>query len=279
MIQIGTYNTLTVKTPTSVGLYLTDGTEDVLMPNRYVPQGVQVGQAMEVFVYLDTENRPIATTEKPFARVGDFAFLTVKDVNAHGAFLDWGVAKDIFVPYGEQRVGMVAGKSYLVYIFVDEYSGRIAATTKWNKYLEDSSDLTEGQEVQLLIAEKTDLGFRAIINNKHEGLIYQNEVFGDLQPGDLRRGFIKTLRGDGKIDLRLHPDGLSGIEDAMEVVWNYLEINGGILSLGDKSTPEDIYRQLKISKKAFKKAIGGLYKDQRIVLSDFQVQMVRNMEE
>ena len=275
MIEIGKYNELEVKSKSSVGIYLTDDGDDVLLPSKYVPDGVEAGDMLKVFVYLDNENRPVATTLNPLAEVDDFAFLTVKEVNEHGAFLDWGIAKDIFVSYAEQRGQMEAGKKYLVFIFIDEVSGRIAATSKWLKHLDnDFSDLSNGDEVELLIAEKTDLGFKAIINNNHEGLLYQNEIFDELNPGDRKRGYIKQIREDGKIDLRLQPEGYSHIEDTKLIILKKLEANKGALSLGDKSTPEDIYQQLKISKKAFKKTIGGLFKERKITISDYEIRLI-----
>lgn len=275
MLTIGKYNELEVKSKAAIGLYLTDDGEDVLLPVKYVPEKTEVGDMLEVFVYLDNENRPIATTLKPFATVGDFAFLTVKDVNDHGAFLDWGIAKDVFVSYAEQRGEMHVGNNYLVHLFIDEVSGRIAATTKWSKYLDDgTSELDSGEEVELLIAEKTDLGYKAIINNRYEGLLYKNEVFEEINIGDKKRGYIKQIRDDGKIDLRLQPEGYGHIEDSKLIILKQLEINKGVLSLGDKSSPEDIYQQLKISKKVFKKTIGGLFKEQRITISDYEIRAI-----
>ncbi len=275
MIEIGKHNELEVKSKATIGLYLTDGEDDVLLPVKYVPYGTEVGDKLEVFVYLDNENRPVATTLKPLATVGDFVFLTVKDVNDHGAFMDWGIAKDVFVSYAEQRGDMVVGNKYLVHLFIDDISGRIAATTKWSKYLaDDTSELFSGDEVELLIAEKTDLGYKTIINNKYEGLLYKNEVFEEINIGDGKRGYIKNIREDGKIDLRLQPEGYGHIEDTKLVILKQLEKNNGVLALGDKSSPEDIYSRLKISKKAFKKTIGGLYKERRITISDFEIKLI-----
>lgn len=275
MLEIGKYNELAVKSKSSIGLFLTDGEDDVLLPVKYVPEKTEVGDMLEVFVYLDNENRPIATTLKPFATIGDFAFLTVKDVNDHGAFLDWGIAKDVFVSYAEQRGEMHVGNNYLVHLFIDDVSGRIAATTKWSKYLDDdTTELNTGDEAELLIAEKTDLGYKAIINNRYEGLLYKNEVFEEINIGDKKRGYIKQIRDDGKIDLRLQPEGYGHIEDSKLIILKQLEINKGVLSLGDKSSPEDIYLQLKISKKAFKKTIGGLFKERRITISDYEIRAI-----
>ncbi|MBL0258142.1 MAG: hypothetical protein IPQ03_11735 [Bacteroidetes bacterium] len=279
MIEIGKYNKLRVKSTSTIGMYLNDGETDILLPGKYVPEGTSTGDLLDVFVYLDNENRPIATTLKPFACVGDFAFLKVKDVNAHGAFLDWGIAKDVFVPYAEQRTGMVKGEKYLVYLLIDKVSERISATSKWAKHISKDPDYEEGDEVQLLIAEKTELGFKAIIDNRYEGLVFANEVFSPLEPGNSVRGFIKAVREDGKIDLRLQAKGYDAVQDAMNTIVESLKLNSGILSLGDKSTPEEIYKRLNMSKKIFKKAIGGLFKDQRINLSDFEIQLLENTEE
>ncbi len=275
MLEIGKYNELKVKSSSSIGLFLSDGRDNVLLPSKYVPNGIKIDDTLDVFIYLDNENRPVATTQKPFASVGDFAFLTVKDVNEHGAFLDWGIPKDIFVSYAEQRSEMETGKKYLVHIFIDDRSGRIAATTKWGQFIDDEvPELENGEEVQLLIAEKTDLGFKAIINNRYEGLIFQNEVFENLQPGDLKRGYVKQVRDDGKIDLSLQQQGYVHIEDTKHIILQHLQKNKGTLALGDKSNPEDIYRELKISKKAFKKTIGGLFKERLITISDFEIKLV-----
>jgi uncharacterized protein len=276
MPEIGKYNRLTVKTKSPIGLYLTDGPDEVLLPKKYVPDGIREGDELDVFVYLDNENRPIATTLKPTACVEDFAFLTVKDVNEYGAFLDWGIAKDVFVSYDEQRTKMIPGEKYLVYLFIDDVSGRIAATTKWSKYIDDdTSALTSGDEVELLIAEKTDLGFRAIVNNRYEGLIYENEVFGNIYPGETKRGYVKLIRDDGKIDLRLQPEGYGHIEESRHVILKALEENNGTLPLGDKSPPEEIYSKLNISKKAFKKTIGALFKERLITISDYEIKTVK----
>lgn len=275
MISIGKYNELDVSKKTEIGVFLTDGRQEVLLPTRFVPQNIDTGDTLEVFVYLDNENRPVATTLKPFATVDEFAFLKVKEVNQHGAFLDWGISKDIFVPYGEQRDQMEAGKSYVVYILIDDHSGRIAATSRWMKYLDkDTSDLQNGDEVELLVAEITELGYRVIIDHQFEGLIYKNEVFEQLNPGDRKRGYIKLIRDDGKIDISLQQQGYAHIEDSKLFVLHQLKNNNGILNLGDKSSPEDIYSQLKLSKKAFKKITGALYKERLITVSDFEIRLV-----
>ncbi len=276
MIQIGKYNELKVKSRADIGLYLTDGKEDILLPVKYVPENTEVGDILEVFIYLDNENRPIATTIKPFASVEDFVFLQVKDVNEYGAFLDWGISKDLFVSYAEQRSKMEVGDEFLVYVFVDEVSGRIAATTKWSKHIDhDTKDLQAGEEVEILIAEQTELGFKAIIDNQYEGLLYKNEIFEEIEIGDFKRAFIRQVREDGKVDLRLQQEGYSHVKDMKDVLLRELEINNGVLPLGDKSSPEDIYRQLNVSKKVFKKTVGGLFKDRLITVSDYEIKLIK----
>lgn len=274
MIQIGKYNELPVVSITDIGLYLGDGKENVLLPKRYVQAGTAIGDLLDVFVYLDNEDRPVATSLKPKACLDEFAFMTVKQVNQFGAFLDWGLAKDLFVPHAEQRQALQTGDFVLVYVFRDEYNGRLAATTKWNKFLEDASDLKEEQEVQLLIAERTDLGYRAIINNTMEGMLFHNEIFEELHEGDIRRGYVKLVRPDGKIDLRLQQKGYGHIEEAKHLILMFLKSHEGILTLGDKSSAEDIYSTLKISKKAFKKGIGGLFRERLISISDHEVKLL-----
>jgi uncharacterized protein len=275
VLDIGKYNELIVKSKAAIGLYLHDGDESVLLPARYVPETARVGDVMNVFVYLDNENRPVATTLKPNAVLGDFAFLEVKDVTAHGAFLDWGIAKDIFVAYQEQRSEMRPGQKYLVHLFMDDFSGRIAASSKWGKYIDkDTSDLEEGDEVQLLIAEETDAGFKAIIDNQYEGLIYRNEIFQPLKEGDRIKGFVKFVRDDDKVDLSLQKQGFKKVLDTKDLILQKLKEHHGILDLGDKSSPEDISRALHISKKVFKKTIGNLFKDRLITVRDYEIRLV-----
>ncbi|MBP6333931.1 MAG: RNA-binding protein [Bacteroidia bacterium] len=278
MIEIGKYNDLGVVSKTDIGLYLGDGNENVLLPGKYVTAGTEIGDVLTVFVYLDNEDRPVATTLKPFACLDEFAFLSVKEVNDFGAFLDWGIARDLFVPFAEQRHPLLKGDKVIVYVFKDEFSGRIAATTKWNKFLEDASDLKAGEEVQLLIAERTDLGFRAIINNSMEGMLFHNEIFEQLKPGDIKRGYVKQLRPDAKVDLRLQQEGYKHIEEAKFIILQQLRQNSGSLPLGDKSSADEIYEKLKISKKAFKRTIGGLFKDRQISISDFEIKLLEKSD-
>jgi predicted RNA-binding protein (virulence factor B family) len=280
VIEVGKYNELVVKSRASIGLYLHDGDESVLLPARYVPENIHPGDVMKVFVYLDNENRPVATTLKPYAQLDDFSFLVVKDVNQHGAFLDWGIAKDIFVAYQEQRTEMEVGKKYLVHLFMDDFSGRIAATAKWSKYIDKiTDDFAEGDEVNLLIAEKTDVGYKAIINNKFEGLLYHNEIFQPIAVGDSKKGFIKYVREDGKLDLTLQKQGFGNVLDSKDLILQTLKAHHGILQLGDKSSPEEITKLFSMSKKVFKKTIGSLYKDRLIIVRDHEIRLVDQLGE
>lgn len=274
MIEIGKYSDLEVKAKAPMGFFLTDGLEDVLLPQRHAPAELKTGDVLKVFVYLDNDNRPVATTDEPYGELEEFAFLRVKEVNQHGAFLDWGIAKDLFVAFSEQRKDMAPGEFHLVYIFLDTLSNRIAATTRWSQYLEEPVDFKEGDEVEMLIAEETDLGYRAIFNNCCEGLLYKNEVFEKIKPGDKRRGYIRVIRSDGKVDLRLQAEGYSNVENSSHLILKYLDEHKGILPLGDKSAAEDIYSKLSMSKKTFKKIIGALYKQKLVTIDDFEVRLV-----
>ena len=276
MIETGRFNELEVVKILSFGAYLSEagGTEEILLPLKYIPEGTEIGSLLDVFIYNDNENRPVATTLKPFAQVCEFALLTVKETSELGAFLDWGIAKDLFVPFREQRMQMQEGKKYIVYIYIDESTGRITASSKYAKFIDNkSATFSVGQEVELIVSEHTDLGYKAIINNQYLGLIYNNEVFEKIYVGDIKRGYIKLLRDDGKIDLSLQKQGYAHVEDSKLLILHYLKLNNGIIALGDKSSPEEIYKKLKISKKAFKKTIGGLYKEAVIEISDHEIKL------
>lgn len=277
MIYIGEYNELEVIKEVDFGLYLSDEdrTFEILLPLKYIPKGTKVGEFLNVFVYHDSENRQIATTLEPFAIVGEFACLKVIETTDFGAFVDWGIAKDLLVPTNEQSKPMYVGTEHIVYVYLDKQTGRVVGTTKYARYLDNSRlDFGEEDTVQLLIADRTDLGYNAIINGKHIGLIYQNEIFEPLQTGDIKRGYIKNIREGNKIDLTLQLRGYEQIEDAKHRLLFILKANNGVLELGDKSSPEDIYSKVKLSKSAFKKTIGGLYKDRLVEISDHSVRLV-----
>lgn len=276
MIETGKYNELEVVKILTFGAYLSEkgGTEEILLPLKYIPEGTEVGSILDVFIYNDNENRPVATTLKPYAQVGEYAFMTVKETSDLGAFLDWGIAKDLFVPFREQRMQMQQGKKYLVYLYIDETTGRITASSKYAKFIDkNAAAFKQGDEVELLISEHTEMGYKAIINNQYLGLIYLNEVFDKLYIGDIKRGYIKLMREDGKIDLSLQKQGYEHVEDSKHLLLHQLKMNDGIIALGDKSSPDEIYRKLKMSKKAFKKTIGGLYKDKLIEITDFEIKL------
>lgn len=262
-ISVGKYNSLRIAREVEFGVYL-DGEElgDILMPKKYVPGNVSVGDNIDAFVYRDSEDRLIATTEKPYATVGEFAFLKVKTVTQHGAFLDWGLLKDLLVPYREQRSRMAVDESYVVYIFLDSNSGRIAATEKYNKYLDNLAPKYEqGDEVDILISERTPLGYKAIINNTHTGIIYNSEVQRRLSIGERTKAYIAKVRDDDKIDLSLRALGYSKVDSLRDVIIRRLREHGGSMPVGDKTEPETIKAVFGCSKKAFKMTIGTLYKE------------------
>ncbi|MHA4895595.1 CvfB family protein [Pedobacter sp. PWIIR3] len=279
MVAIGQYNDLRIISKTDQGLILTEGNSEVLLPYTQVPKNIEIGENINVFVYVQKDGRLTATTKKPLACVGDFAYLTVVDDNEDGAFMDLGLEKDIFVPAREQKRPMFKGESHVVYLFVDEGNSRMVASSKLLNFVEeDDIDLEEGDEVSLLIVDKSDLGYNAIIDNKYIGLLYDNELFDTLNPGELRKGWIKKIRVEGKIDLSLQPMGYGHILDTKDDVLMELRESGGVIALGDKSSPEDIYERFKISKNAFKKVIGGLYKDRLITISDHEIKILVDEE-
>ncbi len=268
MVNIGKFNTLKVIKEVDFGVYL-DGESkgEILMPIRYVPKNCRPGDLVDVFLYLDSEDRPIATTEKPYAQVGEFAMLRVKSVNKIGTFLDWGIMKDLLVPFREQKVTMIEGRSYLVYIYIDEESKRIVASAKLNKFLDKTlPEYAVGQEVDLVIESETDLGYKAIVNNLHWGILYENEVFEQLAKGLKMKGYIKKIRTDNKIDLSLQPLGYVKVDSLTQMILDELKKAGGFISVSDKSEAEEVYRVFGISKKTFKQTVGALYKQRLITI-------------
>lgn len=268
MVEIGKYNRLRVVKILSFGLYLAeDGDElEILLPTKYIPENTEVGDFLNVFIYKDSENRIIATTLEPLATVGEFAYLTVVDKNDFGAFVDLGIAKDIFVPKREQAQPMKLGNDYIVYIYLDEKTERLVATTKWYRYI-NQTDITlkEEEEVSLLISAETDLGYNAIINNEFIGLIYRNEVFEPIRVGEIKLGYIKKIREGNKIDLRLSKKGYEQVVDIKDLILNKLKANSD-MEVSDKTDAETIYNHFGVSKKVFKKAIGALYKEKLIAI-------------
>ena len=277
IMEIGKYNTLTIDRDTQVGLFLTDGKEDVLLPNKYVPKIFEIGDQINVFVYLDHEQRPVATTLEPYILLNEFALLRVNYINNVGAFMDWGMEKDILVPFKEQARPMEKGKRYLVYLYMDEKTNRLVASSKTNQFLNNENISVEvGEEVDLIVSHITELGINVIINEKHKGLVYKDEVYDErIRTGDRIHGFIKTIRPDGKIDVSLQKLGFENIEPNAEKILDELRANRGFLRLTDNSHPEDIKTVLKMSKKTFKKAIGTLYKQKLIELKDDGIYLVK----
>lgn len=275
-IRLGEYNHLTVTKQVDFGMYLDGGDEgEILLPSRYVPEGCKPGDELDVFIYLDNEERPVATTLVPKAKVGDFAFLEVAWVNQYGAFLDWGLMKDLFCPFREQKMKMEKGKGYIVHVHTDDESYRIVASAKVERYLDDTfPEYKKGEEVDLLVWQKTELGFKVIINNRHGGLVYHSQVFKDIHTGDRMKGYIDNVREDGKIDVTLQPTGKRQTKEFGETLLQYLKDNGGACDLGDKSAAEDIYSRFGVSKKTFKKAVGDLYKQRIITISDNGIKLV-----
>lgn len=268
MVNIGKYNTLKIVKTVDFGVYLDGGDGlEILLPTRYVPKEVKIGDDLEVFIYHDNEGRLIATTAKPLAQVGEFQFMEVKSVNKTGTFLEWGLMKDLLVPFKEQKIRMKEGRWYLVYVHVDHITGRIVASAKIDKYLDNIiPKYTFNQEVDLLVADDTEIGYKVIINNTHWGLVYHNEIFQRLEKGDHIKGYIKEVREDEKIDVSLTPLGYQKVEGIAKTILESLKVQGGYIAVHDKSEPDVIYSLFRCSKKAFKQAIGTLYKQKLILI-------------
>lgn len=276
MIKLGDYNTLRVIKSVDFGLYLDGGEEgDILLPARYMPKGAGIGDELTVFIYLDQDERLVATTQTPLAKVGDFAYLEVAWVNEYGAFLNIGLTKDLFCPFREQKQRMRQGEKYIVYVKVDEESYRMMATAKVDRYLSDERPpYKHGDEADILVWQKTDLGFKVIVDNKYQGLVYENQIFRYLHTGDRTRGYIDHIRQDSKIDITLQPTGRKNTEEFSETLLQYLKDNNGRCDLGDKSPSELIQDRFKVSKKTFKKAIGDLYRQRLITISDEGIELI-----
>src|SRR5690606_5114187 len=276
MLKIVNYNTLKVVKEVDFGLYLESGKGEILIPSKYVPKNTRIVDELEVFLYTDSEDRLIATTLSPIAVVGEFAAMTVKDVTDFGAFLDWGILKDLLVPNNEQHRKLYKGQKTVVRVCLDPRTDRVVGVGKLGPFLsKDTSELEEKQEVSLLIYEETDLGYMAIIDNQYAGMLYRNEVFEPLEVGDTRLGYIRKIREDGKIDLRLNKEGGAAIVDGKDIVLNKLKSEGGSLPYHDKTDADVIKEVFQISKKTFKKAIGGLYRDGSIVLLENGIKLNR----
>lgn len=241
---------------------------EILMPKKYTRKEQHAGDEVEVFVYLDSSERPVATTETPIAEVGQFAYLKVAWTNRYGAFMNWGLTKDLFVPFREQRHHFMKDKSYIVYIYIDDRTGRIVGTSKIDRNLnEQVSGLTKGDEVELLVWKKTELGYKVIVNDRFEGLVYCDQVFEPINIGDRRAGYVSQIRPDGKLDISLQREGRPLIEDFTTKLLSALKEAGGFLPYSDNSTPEEIKNRFHVSKKTFKRALGALYKQRLVTLA------------
>jgi predicted RNA-binding protein (virulence factor B family) len=272
MALIGRFNTLQVSKFTDFGLYLDAGADgEILLPKRYIPkqEALEVGDWLNVFVYLDSEDRVIATTQKPKVQVGGFASLKVVEINSVGLFLDWGLSKDLLLPHSEEKRPLQVGDYVLVHVYLDPRSRRITATARLDRFLDNSPATYQvGEQVELLIAERTDLGFKAIINERHWGLLHKNELFRFVRSGMRETGYIREVRDDGKINLSLQPVGAEQRDVLAERIVEALQAAGGFLPLSDKSPAALISQQFSVSKGNFKKAIGGLYKRGVILIGD-----------
>lgn len=276
MAEIGKYNTLKVIKKVDFGMYLDGGEgEEILLPKRFVPRGIHEGDDLEVFLYHDSENRIIATTQKPKGILGDIVMLEAVEVTKQGAFLDWGLMKDLFMPLSQQESKLIKGERYLVMIYKDEQTGRLAATERISRFLSnDHIDLEEMQPVDLVVQRESDIGYVVIINNKYTGLLHYNEVFRGLDVGDKEHGFVKKIREDNKIDVSLGEPGYKRVTNETDVVLDKLRQNDGYLPFHDKSDAEDIYNEFGMSKRTFKMIIGALYRQRKIELTKTGIKLI-----
>ena len=279
-IELGKFNQLEVVKQVDFGMYLDGGEEgEILLPTRYVPEDCKLGDWLNVFLYLDNEERLIATTLTPLVQVGEFACLEVSWVNQFGAFLNWGLMKDLFVPFSEQKMKMQVGNKYVIHAHIDDESFRIVASAKVDRYLsKEKASYQPGEEVNILIWQKTDLGFKVIIDNQYPGLLYQDQIFQYIHTGDRMKGYIGRVRPDGKIDVSLQKTGQQQTADFAETLYQYLLDNDGACDLGDKSEADDIYERFHVSKKVFKRAIGDLYKKRLITVSPMSIRLLKVKE-
>ncbi|RLD30683.1 MAG: GntR family transcriptional regulator [Bacteroidetes bacterium] len=275
MLQLGKFQELTILRETDPGLFLGDSEDnEVLLPHRYKPEEYKVGDTINVFLYLDNDERPIATTDEPFISLNEFAYLHCSAVTKYGAFMDWGLVKQLFVPFKEQARPMNKGKWYIVYLYLDDQTNRLVGSSKTNKFMSNESiDLAKYDEVNILVSHITDKGANAIINGKYKGLIYLEDIFEDIRTGDKMKAFVKKVRPDNKIDLVLQAEGYKSIEPNANYLMDELKAAGGFLPFHDKTDPDTIKNELGLSKKSFKKAIGSLYRDKQIVIREDGIEM------
>lgn len=281
MIQLGAINSLLAYRQTDNGVYLIDeNSNEVLLPNKYVPVDMRMGDSIDVFVFKDSDNRITAVTTVPKILLNQFVALEAKTINKVGAFFDWGLDKDLLVPYSQQSEQIYEGEFYVVYMYHDEVSDRLVGTTKISNILSrDTPELSVGDEVDIIPFEEIEIGISVIVNNMYQGILYKNEIFEEIKVGDTIKGFVKKIREDNKIDIDLNRFGYRKVDDNIEKIIDALNDNSGQLNLNDKSSPEYIYSMLGMSKKVFKKSIGALYKDKKITISDDGINLITKKEE
>lgn len=277
MIAIGEYNTLTILRDTDPGLFLGDDEgNDVLLPNRYVPKDFEIGDTLEVFAYLDNEERIITTTETPYIKKDEFALLRCNEISKIGAFLDWGLMKELFCPFKEQAFKMKKGGWYLVHCYIDEKTERLVASSKTNRFLDNKNLSVElFDQVDIIVSHPSDIGMNVIVNNVHSGLVYSDNIFQDISIGDKLKGIVKKIRPENKLDISLSQFSYRSIEPNSKIILEYLEDNSGFIALSDKSSPEAIKNALQMSKKSFKKALGTLYKQKLVELKQDGVYLIK----
>jgi predicted RNA-binding protein (virulence factor B family) len=274
MVRMGEYNLLKVIKEKPMGVFVYDGEEGILLPIRFVPKGTKTGDELNVFLYYDSEDRPIATTQKPYGILGDIVKLKVVDVTHQGAFLDWGLMKDLFIPKSKMKTHMVRNGEYLVKIVMDERTGRLSATEKLEPYLSNENlTIKEKEIVNLTVYRQTDIGYEVIINNIHKGILHNNEIYRNISIGDKFEGFIKNILPENKIDVAAGKPGYNRVEDESEKIIRLLKENDGYLPYHDKSSPEEIYSFFEMSKKTFKMTTGNLYKQHKIIFTKTGIQL------
>jgi predicted RNA-binding protein (virulence factor B family) len=277
MKEIGQILELEALKDTPQGVYLiTDEKIEILLPNKYVPADISMGDMVEVFIYTDSEDRPIATTLEPKVKLNQCAFLKCLDVNQYGAFFDWGMEKDLMVPFAEQFLKVTAGKRYLVYLYLDEVTNRMVGTTKMGRFIrENKLEIKTGDQVNLLVSGETEIGYKVIVNQKHYGMVFKNEVFKPIEIGEKLKGYLQRVRSDNKLDITLNSSSLSEVEVLANKIFERLLKEDGKLNFSDKSSPEVIYKEFQVSKKAFRRAAGMLYKERKIVITPEDITLVK----
>lgn len=277
MLALGQFNVLNANRKTDQGIYLMDEEDhEVLLPNKYIPENLQIKDEINVFIYKDSEDRITATTQTPLIELNKFAFLQAKDKNRFGVFFDWGLDKDLLVPYSQQENSINPGEKCMVYLYLDEVTNRLAGSTKVNSLLKKViPDLSVGDLVEIIPYTETEIGYHTIVNHLYQGMIYNNEIFSTIHIGETLEAYVKKIRNDHKIDLSLQKFGYKKVDDSLKHLLDCLIENHGILNLNDKSSPDEIQQQLGMSKKVFKKAIGALYKQHRIKFTDHGIQLIK----